>query len=146
MLQAGQDTAQVGSRSWQEECKNYCSEVFTETPKWETCVRVRVPTRSLQGNAGSCENQAKLQGEARDFGEVGNLDPLPRKAAGASQPRSAASWATNERTTPRLLMVLETGLQDLSVSSLLWSNSSLIFPCSSSWNGMLNLCSHVLQV
>lgn len=45
-----------------------------------------------------------------------------------------------------MLMVLETGLQDLSVSSLLWSNSSLIFPCSSSWNGMLNLCSHVLQV
>lgn len=118
MLRAGQDTAQVGSRSWQEECKNYYSEDFTETPKWETCVRVRVPTRSLQGNAGSCENQAKLQGEARDFGEVGNLDPLPRKAAGASQPRSAwatcatnecaASWAANERTTPRLLMVLET--------------------------------------
>lgn len=26
---------------------------------------------------------------------------LPRKAAGASQPRSTASWAANERTTPR---------------------------------------------
>lgn len=61
-----------------------------ETPKWETCVRVRVSTRSLQGNAGSCEDQAKLQG-ARDFGEVRNLDPLPRKAAGSSQPRSSAA-------------------------------------------------------
>lgn len=34
-----------------------------------------------------------------------------------------------------VLMVLETGLQDLSVSSLLWFNSSLIFPCSSSGMG-----------
>lgn len=34
-----------------------------------------------------------------------------------------------------VLMVLETGLHDLSVSSLLWFNSSLIFPCSSSGMG-----------
>lgn len=57
-----------------------------------------------ESQQGACREmqEAKSQGGVRDFGEVRNLDPLPRKAAGArSRPRSAASWAANERSTPR---------------------------------------------